>query len=294
MRKTILVSLMCCMTLFSHAQHYLGVGTAANAVLSLDNLAFTHTAPGFGGEFSGIYALEYHHFMLKTGFDFGIQQARLRLDNQTLEQPMIDTRGMHFIYRGSLASRVDRSRQIGAGIPLMMGYANDYVYILAGARFYQIFSTLYHTTAQLQTVGDYEGRYYDYFEDMPNHGYHDYEPVSSNGSMKYRYDVQVCAEIGGRIPLHTGYSSHRAHMLHIGVWAAYGLLNINANNKATLRLTEPDYTQYMQVNMTHPYCSVEGSGADVHNLCVGLRASVLFNLSGELKRKYKCNCLGMY
>lgn len=295
MRKAIYIGLMCCMALLSHAQHYLGIGATADVPLSLNNLTFAHPAPGFGGEFSGIYALEYRHFILQTGVDFGVQQPRLRLDDQTLEQPMIDTRGVHFIYRGSLASRVDMSRQIGIGIPLMLGYASDFVYITAGARFYQIFSALNRSSALLQTVGDYEGRYYELFENMPNHGYHNYEPVSSSGgNTKYKYDVQVCTEIGGRIPLNTGYSVHRHHVLHIGVWAAYSLLNTNANENPTLHLVEPDYSRYMQVNMIHPYCSVEGAGANVHNLCVGVKVAVLFALSGEIKRKQACRCLGMY
>lgn len=293
MKRAFSIGLMCFMVLLCSAQHYMGVGIAADVPLSLNNLLFAHPTIGMGGEFSGVYVLKYRHFMLQTGVDIGAQLPRLRLEDQMLEQPMIDTRGVPFIYRGSLVSRVDESRQFGVGIPLMMGFANDFMYVIAGARFYQIVSAQYYTTAKLQTVGDYEGRYYDFFEDMPNHGYHDYEPVSSNGSMKYRYDVQVCAEIGGRIPLHVGYSSHRP-MLHVGVWAAYGLLDSNANSEATLRLTEPDYTQFMQVNMTHPYCSVDGSGADVHNLCVGIKASVLFGLSGEIKRKHACRCSGMY
>lgn len=294
MKRLVSIISLCCIAAITYSQHYLGFGVAADAPFAFDNLDITQPTIGEGGEFSGIYALRYKHFLLQTGIDIGVQTPRLRLPDQSLEQPMTDTRGVPFIYRGTLASRIDKSRQLGAGVPLMIGVTGDYVYFLVGARYYYIFSSQANCTALLQTIGDYEGRYYDYFENMPNHGYHNFEPVSSNHTMTFTHDVQVMAEFGGQIPLSSGYSSRRNHVIHIALWASYSLLNITPQTESNLPITAADYSQYMQVTMTHPYSSTLGAEADVRNLCIGIKASLLFNLSGELKRKYKCNCLGVY
>ena len=280
------------MSFVCHAQHYLGVGATMDIPLALDKLAFTNMTISGGGEINGVYAYQYKHFTVQTGVDIGMQCPRLRLKDESLEQAMVDTRGVPFIYRGSLVSRVDMSRQFGIGVPLMLGYAGEYVYAIAGARYYNILYAQTYSTAKLQTIGDYDGRYYDPFEDMPEHGYHTYEPVKSKGSIKFKHDVQACAEIGGIIPLDGSYSSrYNSNVLRLSVWAAYSLLSITPSNTSDKHLTEVDYSQYMQVELTHPYNAIEGKDSNGHNLCIGIRATFLFGIADSSHSRKACRCL---
>ncbi len=284
-----------CLSFSLQAQHYVGFSVAGDMPFVLDKLSLTRPVISGGGEAGAVYQYQYKHLLLQTGLQLGLQVPKVAVDDEQLEARMTDTRGVRFVYLGSLRSRQDASVQLGAGVPLMIGYGGQYFYALAGARYYQILTANTTQKAQLRTVGDYEGRYYDLFENMPNHGYHDFQPVESKGRMSYRYDIQVLVEIGGRIRLGGKRMSSRTtdkSILQVGVWASYGVMDIQPkqNVQSLERLSVPDYTEYMQVDMTYVYKSKEGVNASIHALNAGLKATLLFSVGGGSGNN-GCHCV---
>ena len=141
--------------------------------------------------------------------------------------------------------------------------------------------------AQLTTAGDYLDRYYDWLENMPNHGYYDNQPVQSNKPFKLRlYDVRVGMEIG-----YSFYTS--SPIIRVGAFAEYGVLQWTDNKNATAPRTQADYTHYMSVDMTHVYDSDEGVNAKPHMIVCGLKLTILFPVGGtyDSHSSLPCRCM---
>jgi hypothetical protein len=276
-----------------HAQHYLGVGLAADMPFTHDRLACTRYLAGGGGEISGFWQYQYRSFLLQTGVAIGLQMPRLAVEDAELEMPMVDTRGMPFLYRGYMKDRTDMVRQMNVVVPLLLGYGGEWFYVLTGVRYHRTLSASSRIKAELMTAGDYYGRYYDWFTNMPNHGYHDYITVSSAGRVNYTHEVQVVAEAGMRIKIGNRSRSKIPNLCHVGVWAAYGLLDAQGKTGEN-RLVEPDYSRYMQVEMTHAHAASDSKDAEIHNLFAGIRVCVLFPVSANMNNRTsnrRCHCL---
>ena len=292
MKKAILI-LFCCLCMSLHAQHYIGVGLAADMPFAFDKLTYTHPIASGGGEINGLWQYQYSGFILQTGVTIGLQMPLIAVEDMELEMPMVDTRGVPFLYRGYIKDRIDLVRQMNVSVPLLLGYGGKWVYVMAGVRYHRTFYAGSSIKAELMTAGDYYGRYYDWFTDMPNHGYHDYTPVSSVGKVNYNHDVQAVAETGIRIKMGNGSHSKLPMLCQVGVWGAYGLLDAQGKTGEN-RLVAPDYSRYMQVDMTHAHASSDGKDAKIHNLIVGIRICVLFPLSTNLNYKTnnrQCHCI---
>jgi hypothetical protein len=147
----------------------------------------------------------------------------------------------------------------------------------------------------LQTVGDYQGRYYDLFERMPNHGYHDFEPVRSEHALTLnRFDVRICAETGYTFLL-SPFHPDRSPLLRIAAFVEYGMMSmrdprLGADAPAAVA---PDYEHYMSVSMTHLYAAASDTRLSPHMMTFGLRFAILFALPGSSSH-HACNCYGNY
>ena len=96
---------MMCLSL--RAQNYVGVGLAGHLPFTLDKDPLTSQKVSGGGELGFVYEWHRNHFMIQTGLQYALLCPSLRLEDQELEQNMLDTRGVPFTYRGSLAGRTD-------------------------------------------------------------------------------------------------------------------------------------------------------------------------------------------
>ena len=235
-----------------HARSYVGISVAGHVPMTMDKLSFTHLQASYGGDVGFVYEWQKSHFILQTGLNFSLDYPSLRVDSQWLAQDMIDTRGVPFIYRGILNNRTDRIMAGQLTVPLYIGAEWSGFYMMAGVKAVLNIHSKSSQRAQLMTAGDYGDRYYDWLEDMPNHGYYDYQPVQTDKPIKLRlYDIRVGAELGYSI-----YTS--SPLIRIGVFAEYGVLEWTDNKNATDPRTQADYTHYMSVDMTHVYGSEEG------------------------------------
>ena len=163
----------------SLAQHYVGPVFSGGLVQTVDDMRQTQSRISGGGEIGLAYQYQHGHLLLHTGLNYTLQCPVQSVDSQWLSHSMIDTRGVAVTYRGLLANRADQLFLHQLSIPFMIGGSWSGVYLLAGLKFSVALSAQARETAALRTAGDYNGRYYEWFEDMPNHGYHDFEPVSS-------------------------------------------------------------------------------------------------------------------
>lgn len=292
-----LVSLL--LTLFilqlspSHAQHYIGAAIAGHMTMGMDDITATHAKPAFGGELGGVYAWQKGSLLVQTGLQYALLSAGLSMDDTQLEQEMLDTRGVRFTYLGDLINRTDKLYFGQLAVPLYIGGTWHGIYALAGAKLTVNLHAKTAQQAQLRTVGDYQGRYYDLFENMPNHGYHDYEPVASSEAVSLRpLDVRIGGELGYTVELSRQRGTAALPpLLRIGAFVEYGLLNqcSPATRSDAPASIEPDFTHYMSVAMHHIYTSSDASTNAAHWFTCGIRVTFLYPVSTG---KHGCNCYG--
>lgn len=246
----------------SLAQHYVGPVFSGGLVQTVDDMRQTQSRISGGGEIGVAYQYQHGHLLLHTGLNYTLQCPVQSVDSQWLSHSMIDTRGVAVTYRGLLANRADQLFLHQLSIPFMIGGNWSGVYLLAGLKFSVALAAQARETAALRTAGDYNGRYYEWFEDMPNHGYHDFEPVSSCQNLPLsnsasansfsnpaanslsgtlgalsRFDLRLAAELGYtfRLNIHPSRYNPRmnphsafapAPLLRVGVFAEYGMINM--------------------------------------------------------------------
>ena len=276
------------------AQSYLGPSVSGNFVQTTDRLPQTNARLAGGGEIGVAYEWQKGHFFLRTGVAYSLQCPSLAVDSQWLEQNMSDTRGMPFTYRGLLYQRTDRLYAHQLTVPFMVGGTWSGVYLLGGLKLSVALAATAQQDALLYTAGDYQGRYYEWFENMPNHGYHAGEPVSSShGVSLNRLDVRLAAEFGYTFTLNTTTRLKPSSILRVGLFAEYGLLNMLPGASSAPR-TSADWTQYLRVDMTHIYASEESNASRANLLVYGVRLTVLLPVSGTAQRSNRCSCVYYY
>ena len=283
--------LLLCAQLPCAAQHYIGVTVAGHAPRMVDHSRLTHPQWTGGGDLGLAYEWHNNHVLIHTGVRYALLNAVMAVDSQLLVQEMIDTRGVPFTYRGTLAERTDAAMVGQINVPLYVGGAWNGFYGMAGVNLAAVMHSQAIITAQLKTVGDYNGRYYVDLEDMPNHGYHDYEPVASHHPLTLaQFDVRLGAEAGYMFPLsHPSLHAQRIPFMRIGAFAEYGLINQRTRSTENIPRTQPDYEHYMSVVMTHLYASSEEPYTTAHWFTFGMRITLLFPVS-DSAFGHGCNC----
>ncbi len=292
----------------SLAQHYVGPVFSGGLVQTVDDMRQTQSRISGGGEIGVAYQYQHGHLLLHMGLHYTLQCPVQSVDSQWLSHSMIDTRGVAVTYRGLLANRADQLFLHQLSIPFMIGGNWSGVYLLAGLKFSVALSAQARETAALRTAGDYNGRYYEWFEDMPNHGYHDFEPVRSyQNLMLNRFDLRLAAELGytfrlniqpthytPRLNPHSAFAP--APLLRLGLFAEYGMINMLSSAAASSGLpprTTADWSQYLSVSLTHIYASDEAAKARANMLFFGIRMTLLFPVATS-SDQYKCRCLQVW
>ena len=292
----------------SSAQHYVGPALSGGLVQTLDDLRQTQSRLSGGGELGLAYQYQHGHLLLHMGLNYTLQCPVQSVDSQWLNKSMIDTRGVAVTYRGLLDNRSDQLFLHQLSIPFMVGGSWSGFYLLAGLKFSVALAAQARETAALRTAGDYNGRYYEWFEDMPNHGYHDFEPVhSSQNLMLNRFNLRLAAELGYTFRLNIQPSHYNprlnphsafapAPLLRVGVFAEYGMINMLSSAAASSGLpprTTADWSQYLSVSMNHIYASDEAAKARANLFFFGVRLTLLFPVATS-PDQYKCRCTGIW
>lgn len=291
--KRLIISILCFAVLSLQAQHYVGVGLAADMAFALEKLSYTQPLFGGGGELSAVYQFQYSHLLLQTGLTMGIQVPQQKVDDWSVEQPMTDYRGVAYLYKGDLTNRRESVTQFNLSIPVMLGYGGRWVYALAGVRYHRTLTAKSRIKAQMQTAGDYYDRYYDDFQSMPDHGFFNNIPVSSSGSVTYQHQVQVLAEVGTRFAMNISSKRKNNPVGQVGLWVSYDLLDASSHLDKTLNtpLVETSFNPFMSVKMNHAHAAAGAANSHLHHLFVGVRATLLFPVAQGLANGGRCHCV---
>lgn len=295
------------MASMAFAQHYIGVGASLSSPFQLDKSDATKPLFGWGEGVSLQYQFRRNHFLLSIGAAMSGEHPRVGVADENFSAHMIDTRGIEFNYLGHLISRRDLSSSLLFHTPVMVGFETYPFYMLVGAQYSLFIASWTHQKGLMASAADYYGRYYDdYIDDMFTHGYHDYEPVSTKGQMRYKNDIRLLVELGGTLPI--GPSKNGLdQLLRIGAFAEVGLLDVLDQPSAPDK-TEWDVSQYMNVSMNHLYSAANANTGALRNIVVGVKVTCLFPVGGQPDRnknkhkyyrthfkrtKHKCHCLGL-
>ena len=294
----------------SLAQHYVGPALSGGLVQTLDDMRQTQSRLSGGGELGVAYQYQHGHLLLHMGLNYTLQCPVQSVDSQWLNKSMIDTRGVAVTYRGLLDNRSDQLFLHQLSIPFMVGGSWSGFYLLAGLKFSVALAAQARETAALRTAGDYNGRYYEWFEDMPNHGYHDFEPVRSSQNLPLssspssssasstnspssgasslsssaalnRFDLRLAAELGYTFRLNiqpTHYTPRLnphsafapAPLLRLGLFAEYGMINMLSSAAASSGLPPRTTADWSQ------YLSVSLTHIYASDEAAKARANMLF------------------
>lgn len=282
------------------AQHFIGASLGGDLTQTVDNISFSSPQIGGGGNLGLVYELQYRHFLFRTELQYGLQIANTRVQNETFAQPMIDTRGVPFVYRGEIRDRTDRLDMHRIAIPILLGGTWKGLYFLAGAKAAFIAGATGVQKANLYTAGDYDDRYYQWLEDMPNHGYFMKKPVESKQRASLmQWNLLGYAEIGYTVSFKSNQTAYGAPLLRIGFFAEGDILSFMpaGNTSAVLH----DFSQYAQPVMNNIYTAQNIYASQARLIAYGLKLTFLFPLSGSYgahyssrhqTQKYPCRCYG--
>lgn len=290
MRKIFLITSLAVLSLCASAQHYIGVSADLKSAFQFDQLQETQCATGGGGQLGFTYEFQRNFFVLNTGLAVGYTMSSQLLDSIHFSFPMYDTEGRSMNYVGAIDNRHDISQMLHFKLPLMMGIAGGHFYGLVGFIFDYTLPSWTTQTANLYTAGDYEDRYYDLLEDMPNHGYTE-QRIKSTGKLKYRPDFRISAELGGSFFI--GNASERRPKAKIGLFFEYGLTDANSVESISNKLYDFNTDEYLKVEMNHIYTTDAAYGLRINNFELGIRAHVLFDVGG-VSTNNGCNCHKRY
>jgi len=301
MKRICIIILAVLMAQTTFAEHYIGAGVSLSSAFQLDKSDATKPLFGWGEGVTVQYHYQRDHLLLSAGFAVSGEHPRVGIAEASYAPHMRDTRDTSFTYLGSLKNRRDLSSTMWFHMPVMVGFEFYPFYMMAGLQYSLCITSRTYQTAQLAAAADYGGRYYDdYIDDMPSHGYHGYESVSSKGKMKYSNDLRLLVEAGWTLKI----GSNRKRMdrlLRIGAFAEIGMLNV-LSEPAVQNHTAWDASQYMNVTMNHIYSAANSNAGSVRNIVAGVRVTCLFPVGDPPQKKhphykkrknnrYQCRCL---
>ncbi len=285
MRKIINISILLLILANVSAQHFVGGTLSGSAGYMTDNIDITHSRFGGGADLGFVYEYQRGAFILDIGLQASWSVVGQDIDSMDIDYNMVDTRGIPFSYLGRITERTDKMLRTEASVPILIGAEVNNVYVLGGAKVNMTLLGLTRQNARLYTAGDYLGRYYDLFENMPNHGFYDYTPIKSEGRITFLPDVRLYGEIGGNV------NTRLQAKLRIGLFAEYSLLNVNKGGYEA-DMVIPDLSRYMYIDMTNVYASKTVGSSPLHNLSFGVRLTMLFNVGGQsYDKNSNCHCM---
>lgn len=272
------------------AQHKIGVNVGGMATSQLDNIEIATSKLGYGGGGGVVYQFQRKMFLLQTGINVDYAVNLHGVDSVSLSKNMVDASGLEFTHRSIFYDREDRTDVLELAVPLMFGLKKSQFYALAGAKFVYPLSAQTTQSALLTSYGDYNGMFYEEFENMPQHGYVNNQAIQTKGKVEFKYDVRACLEFGGAFDL-VNSSKGKAPQLSLAVFAEYGVLNVlqGGENESV----DMDYSQLENSRLNHVYSTRLPNSALVNNMRIGLRATILFLVAGDVagRKNKKCMCI---
>jgi hypothetical protein len=183
------------------------------------------TAGNFGSGIGlGYNVVLWNHFIISGGVEYVWLTSSVKPTNLIIHRDLIDTEGDEYVmeYNFNKLTQTDKTHNLF--IPVYIGFITDLkkvdFYMLAGAKAGYMFASGYTTKiASYTTIGIYD-RFFDPFEEMPNH-FFDTRKYQSTSSLNFnKLQAVASMEMGIEIP-----SAFGRNALRISLFADYGLLN---------------------------------------------------------------------
>jgi len=275
--RVILAALCLLVAANIQAQHYVTGSLQGGWSSTFDNMDQTKDKGLFGAQIGVGYEWQYERLLVDIGAEFSYYKHRWSITDQKVSALLYDTEGWPFTYYGTVTDRTDDFSSTSVRIPILAGmqfnvFSKGSVYFLAGLVPDLHFNSSAHATGTLKTEGDYT-EFYDILSNMANHGFYEIAQSTEN-DMRYNFDILGHVE--------AGVSFGQQQKYRVAAFAEVGILDI-APRTDKGRLTDPDFSQYMTVNLNNPYVSKEGAFASLHNYEVGLKFSVAINVGQNKK-----------
>ena len=270
--------------------------------------------PGLGGAggLGFVYEMQYDfpyttaRLLVQTGIGFQMGHTSLKtsgLLNDTLKAQYDGSDTFDYIY--ALSNCHDTYTSYDAVVPFMVGVQYQKFYALAGFKMHYYASTTAKSSANILTYGSYkrlddEGNWQPLYPGDPDLGegnlghdpywqFFDNVEKKSEGPAKFDMNVDVTLEVGGRIGGATQASGFdvpkRRTEYRIAAFADFGVTNIFKGggagplNKEGVTYHGGSNDPYMTDNVTlNPLVSSKNYANSVHNLTVGIKFTVLFQL----------------
>ena len=280
----ILASLLICFwsTAQKHAtpeSHSLLLWANGGTTMTIDQLDWTTAKLGGGGMIGAGYQWQKKLFILNTGAEISFQHRITSIANTQISQDMLDTEKMPFTYRGYIKDRTDNMNSLDINIPVLAGIQGKVGYLLGGLKLSINGYTWCKQQAYYSTDGLYD-RFYDPLVDMPNHGFHDYEPASTKSSCWIGAELMASAEMGVVFPTKKNNTKIR-----LGIFGDFGIFQYS--NRITNQqgpLLQADWTNFLQLTLNNAYFSNEGVKAALHNMNAGIKLTILW----QYNSRYPC------
>ena len=249
---------------------------------------------GVAGGLGLMYDLQYKKhliFDIGVGVNYGMTSFNRSSSAADTLFNQVDLQGESFNYVYQINDRHDQYRNMMIQVPVMIGGQWGRFYGLVGVKAGLSLLTKSFSKANITTFGDYA--FFDDFKSMPEYQFFDNVPFEKSFDAKFRFNLDVSAEIGLRLGFLTdlrGFDVPKSKVQYrLGLFADYGLLDIHtADNRTALTLpsgyntgeTAPVYgTRTMLDNITmNDVMTTSGFASAVHNLLVGVKFTVLFEL----------------
>lgn len=278
--------------------HLLGLWVEAGEWSLLPYGSQLNNSIGGAGGVGFAYEIQQKHFLFQTGIgavggytSFG---ASKNSDASTvILKNTMDPDGELFNYHYIINDRRDSYYNVTAQIPVLFGGQWKRFYFLAGVK---MGLNIYSGTAVnclLSSEGHYnvDGTYkYDIFRDMPDLQFFTNKEVTKTNSVNFNLDIDGSVELGvrlGYIRPATGFDVPKSRTQYrLAVFADYGLLDIHKAAAMSAIETPLSYNRNDMISevKVNDILSTSNAASSVHNLFVGVKFTVLF----ELPEKGKC------
>ncbi len=268
-----------CISAQKHASpetHSLLLWANGGTTMTIDQLDWTTAKLGSGGMIGAGYQWQKKLFVLNIGAEISFQHRITSIANTQISQEMYDTEKMPFTYRGYIKDRTDNMNSIDVNIPVLVGIQGKVGYLLGGLKLSINGYTWFKQQAYYSTDGLYD-RFYDPLVDMPNHGFHDYEPANTKSSCWIGAELMASAETGVIFPTNKNNTKIR-----LGLFGDFGIFQYsNRITNCQGPLLQADWTNFLQLTLNNAYLSNEGVKAALHNLNVGIKLTVMWQYNSS-------------
>ena len=250
----------------------------------------TKTSGGLGYSVGAGYEMNFNNFILLGGVEFMQLSSTTKLTGYT-EGHTFDYATTHpgqpgaYTVNYSFNNYSEKHKAAYLNIPLQFGMKFSRYYALLGARVGVGLFGSYNTSSQLTTQG-IDSEFVDPMEDMPKHffGTRDFP---DKGNLNLGLNVSPGAEIGLYLDEWFGTFDRRGRRVgpsyRVGLFADYGLLNMNSA-KTENKILTPPVENPLDVKVNGLMSSTLAQDKRFGNLYAGLKFTVLFDVSKSQKK----------